>query len=129
MGYYTKYDISFYDAKTGFEIDRFSYKSIELMKRIIAKIDVCDIDNIGSNDAFWYFDEELKWYDHHKHMTDLALEYPDIIFVLAGKGEERDDVWVKYYHGEKFEAVYAKLIYPQPQDPAFKNLKWEWEAK
>lgn len=123
MGYYTRYDVTFYDATTGFEIDQSSNLGIELLRQIIAKIEDCYTYEVGATETIWYFDEALKWYDHHCDMTDLALKYPNVIFKLTGEGEERDDVWVKYYHGEKFEGAYAELIYPQPQDPVFNNLQ------
>lgn len=65
------------------------------------------------NDDFMYvfYDEELdrnydisgdgKWYDFDEDITKLSKEFPDVVFRLSGDGEERGDVWVKYYMGGK----------------------------
>ena len=46
---------------------------------------------------------------------------PDALFKLHGEGENRDDVWDKYFAGgEMIEKVYAVMFMPEP-----KKVKWE----
>ncbi len=45
--------------------------------------------------------EKVAWYEHDKDMKALSLHFPDMVFKLEGAGEDRDDVWVKYYHNGK----------------------------
>ena len=44
-----------------------------------------------------------------------------MLFKLHGEGENRDDVWDKYFAGgEMVEKVYAVMFMPEP-----KKVKWE----
>lgn len=49
------------------------------------------------------FDESdsLKWYDHEKEMKQLSKEFPDVLFKLHGEGEDKYDIWDKYFMGGK----------------------------
>lgn len=56
--------------------------------------------------------DSYKWYDHHDTMRRVAENHPDLWFILEGKGEEYDDVWVKVYHGDKYREKYVEIFYP-----------------
>ena len=54
-------------------------------------------------------------------MAELSERFPDALFKLHGEGENRDDVWDKYFTGgEMIEKVYAVMFMPEP-----KKVKWE----
>ena len=59
---------------------------------------------------------EWTWYDHEQDMKFLSTDFPDILFTLEGKGEDRDDLWVKYFKAGKIQRVEAKIEY-DPFDP------------
>ncbi len=40
---------------------------------------------------------EMKWYDHEREMIEFSKKHPNLEFILTGEGEERDDVWKKYF--------------------------------
>lgn len=64
---------------------------------------------------------EWRWYGHEDDMAELSERFPDVLFKLHGEGENRDDVWDKYFvGGELVEKVYAVMFMPVP-----KKVKWE----
>ena len=64
---------------------------------------------------------EWRWYGHEDDMAELSERFPDALFKLHGEGENRDDVWDKYFvGGELVEKVYAVMFMPEP-----KKVKWE----
>jgi hypothetical protein len=38
-----------------------------------------------------------KWYDHEEDMLDLSKDYPNLIFLLEGSGEDEADLWRKFF--------------------------------
>ena len=115
MGYYTKYDIAMYPQQN-------EKKELEIMREIAAKINHCNPEDISDSDAEWCLDEHMKWYSHEADMNAISKMYPEITFVLEGEGEEHGDMWVKYFNNDDFEACYAEIIYPQPENPKFQYM-------
>lgn len=89
MGYYTNYTIS-YVAPSPVQ---FGYDDETLSNRI-STLSGYDLV-IGERS------DDIKWYDHDEHMRLLSIEYPKLIFVLKGEGEESGDYWLKYYRNGK----------------------------
>lgn len=79
MGYYTEFEISVdIDKVTG--------------QKAISKLEKVGI--------VYTLDEgsmRCKWYDHEDHMTWLSKQFPSVVFRLDGRGDEYDDVWVKWF--------------------------------
>ena len=115
MGYYTKFDMYAYNVETREPISEEQEKAIAAKlweitsghKRFCPK----HIDDV--------FEENMKWYDHEEDMMNLSVEYPNILFVLEGIGEEFPDAWRKWFHNGKFEESYAEITYPKPVNPLF----------
>ena len=64
---------------------------------------------------------EWRWYGHEDDMAELSERFPGALFKLHGEGENRDDVWDKYFAGgEMIEKVYVVMFMPEP-----KKVKWE----
>ncbi len=56
----------------------------------------------------------IPWHEHTEDMIDLSLKYPDVEFTLWGRGEDRDDLWKKYFlNGVCFLAL-AEITYKKP---------------
>ena len=115
MGYYTKYTLHAYNAETRDPIT-------EAEEKVIAKR-VLVLTGGGRHYAPYYFEnvlsDEMKWYDHEEDMLDLSTEYPHILFVLEGIGEEFPDAWRKWFHNGKYEESCAEITYPKPSNPLF----------
>lgn len=57
----------------------------------------------GDSDRWW------KWYKHEDDMRQLSSRFPDILFTLSGKGEENEDIWVKYFKAGRMQVSHAKI--------------------
>lgn len=108
MGYYTNY---YLEVKVN---------SLEKMKEIVKKfneiyqfneLDINNIDEGGITAEF-----ESKWYSHDEDMLQLSRLFPDYVFELEGKGEERDDWWISCYKNGRMATSNAELIPPQSPD-------------
>jgi hypothetical protein len=115
MGYYTHFDLIMHPKQD-------TVRELEIMRVIASKIDKKDPADISDDDAKWCLSDHLKWYDHHDHMVEVSKQFPDIIFVLCGEGEESDDIWQEYFTNGEYEEIYAEIVYPKPTNPKFKNL-------
>jgi hypothetical protein len=62
---------------------------------------------------------DVKWYEHDHHMEVISREYPDILFILTGEGEESGDVWRKY-----FKTVSRNMIELNFHFRNLMNLNW-----
>ena len=96
MGYYTYYSLVVRndDKIAPAEITKASHRLAEIMGE--------DNTNSPRFDNFeWISYDSMKWYDHEEHMRTLAAEFPDMLLVLYGVGEESDDRWVEYYQGNR----------------------------
>lgn len=95
MGYYTKYDLEIVKGKVDYD-------------NIVKEIG--EISQYGES----CFEEDIKWYDHDKHMVTISQKYPNVIFKLMGEGEESDDSWHKYYHnGKMIKECRARIVFEE----------------
>jgi len=118
MGYYTKFDMAAKDAKTGYDVD--PHIEAEIAKKIWCDIWGCGLYRDWTPNCFEdIFGDTTKWYDHEDDIIALSKEYPDIIFVLEGVGEEFPDAWRMWAHNGEWEKVHAEITYPMPQNAKF----------
>lgn len=116
MGYYTQYELHAVDVETCSPITMLEEENIA--KRLWELIDGSDRYTPKSLAAA-VSEDSMKWYDHEENMITLSKEYPNILFVLEGIGEEFPDAWRKWFHNGEFEASYAEVVYPRPENPLF----------
>lgn len=57
----------------------------------------------------------MKWYDHDEDMLALSKAFPNIVFVLTGEGEDRDDNWISYYKNGQIEVCHGRIVYDEPR--------------
>ena len=57
--------------------------------------------------------DQCKWYEHEEDMIALSLQYPNLIFLLEGSGEESGDMWKKYFKNGQMQIVNAKIIFDE----------------
>ena len=55
---------------------------------------------------------EAKWYDHEEDMRRISKQFPKILFVLEGHGEEDGDIWKAYFLEGKCQRCKAELRFP-----------------
>ena len=101
MGYHTAFELSIINSEISIS-DVFSQLSENEFSGLGYAIDQdgCCIDNVN-------------WFDHEEDMTALSLKFPDIVFMLYGDGEDRDDKWVKYFKNGKIQACYGQIVYDE----------------
>ncbi len=101
MGYYTKYDLYIVEGdKSLIKTFREEYKSAQYA-----------IDEDGS------YNEECKWYDAEKELTQFSIKHPTTLFLLEGRGEENGDEWKLYVQDGHSQKLRAKVVFP-PFDKA-----------
>lgn len=84
--------------------------------RVIGQTDVDHEEQIGEASTYgstYIFQEDCKWYDHEDDMRDYSKLYPELVFVLEGKGEDYDDIWIKYFKNGKMQSCYATISFEE----------------
>ena len=112
MGYYTRYTLEVRKIT-----DENEYEAIiEELKEdnIYGDSGVFSDSEYSYHEAIFYSDEEVKWYDHTHDMERMSLVFPNVMFMLHGEGEDRDDMWNEFYYNGKSETCTAQISYPQP---------------
>jgi len=62
------------------------------------------------------YDDDLydaSWYDYEEEFTLLSLKYPEITFVLSGKGEDTEDWWTMWFKNGKSIKKYVEIRWPE----------------
>jgi hypothetical protein len=95
MGYYTDYKLE--------------YKGDLDQETLVARLS--EVSGYGWGDDLTLPD--VKWYEHDHHMEVISQEYPDILFILNGEGEESGDIWRKYFKNGLAKYDRAELSFPE----------------
>ena len=69
-------------------------------------------DTIYGIDADGSSQGPCKWYEHNEDMTLMSKDIPNVLFALAGEGEESGDLWRAYYLNGKTWRSKAEIVYP-----------------
>lgn len=92
MGYYTKYDLTILNDDD------------YIMDSII---------EFGDLDLSYHLSDRCKWYDHDTDIINLSLKHKDKVFRLEGRGEDDDDIWVKFYKNGEFRMYQSQIVHKQ----------------
>lgn len=120
MGYYTYYQTVTVTDKAnaigdcGFNLYDSKISEEDLVKELI-EISENDLGLNWSNGDYTFdnlLGDNMKWYDHDKHMLELSKRHPELYFRLSGEGEEREDMWEKVYHNGKVYEKQVEFLYP-----------------
>lgn len=111
MGYYTEYTLSFYimqdnDNSSFIKIDDTNKLSINGLEDEIKKMNVFEFGDIQNG----YY-ANTKWYLHEEDMTILSRKFPQILFHLHGEGDDREDMWDKYFYNGMTQECRAIITY------------------
>lgn len=110
MGYYTYYSLEVHGIK--------NVKEHKALQEIISKdcyafrTDDCDDYDC---EAYFPASDEVKWYEHEENMIKISKQFPNMTFCLEGVGEDREDMWRKYFHNGDVEYCPAHIEYPAPR--------------
>ena len=111
MGYYTRYSLEVRGIKNVeehtslrdfIESNHYNYCFQE------------DKMDLYESEAYFAPEEECKWYNHEEDMINLSKRFPDMTFCLEGEGEDREDMWRKYFHNGIVDYCPAHISYPSP---------------
>ena len=95
MGYYTSYSIDF-ECEPGFEQEEEDFKE--------ALISEAEKYNYGPEVKELYeFGVYTKMYDIDVWISELAPNYPHLLIILSGDGEESNDLWEVRWKGKDRE--------------------------
>lgn len=56
-----------------------------------------------------------KWYEHESDLRAFSKQYPRLLFILEGEGEENEDMWKEYYVNGKMQKAKAVISF-EPYD-------------
>lgn len=119
MSYYTNYFLYVLNAKRDdISSEEMAKASASLCKKIYPDSDISYTDFLSSTPFEWLLEDSMKWYGHCDDMIELAQEYPEMIFMLEGHGEDCEDHWREYYQGDKYKRV---VMHWDPA-PAWANI-------
>lgn len=117
MGYYTYFTMEARNIKNEEEYNSIIYamKERELMQHN-GESGIFDEGKYYDDSHRAYFEayDECKWYDHEYDMMKFSRLFPDVTFRLSGDGEEREDMWHKYFHNGEVEECRAEIKFPTP---------------
>ena len=106
MGYYTMFNLEVRGVDGAHP----------LTEEKLAEIGKAFDEIFGEEDAFEsliseYY-PEWKWYTCDYDLGKLSTKFPDVIFTLEGKGEDREDWWIAEYWNGNIQKNKAQLIPP-----------------
>lgn len=52
-----------------------------------------------------------KWYDYETDMQLFSREWPNVLFILEGDGEEAGDMWKAWFRNGKMHKLEAKIVF------------------
>jgi len=123
MGYYTFYVLTARNIKDEQRYNELVAAMVKMELYATENTDgVFDIGHYYEKDKEAVFDsyDETKWYEHDYDMMKLSKLFPEVTFKLHGEGEEKEDLWNKYFQNGAIEECMATITYPQP-------IEIEWE--
>ena len=106
MGYYTRFTASVHGPKPIYDKFVEDSKSEKTFSDYALELDFW----LGMSNNY----DELKWYNWQRDCENLSKDYPNLLFVLEGEGEENDDMWKAWFRNGKSVVVRAKIVFEEP---------------
>ncbi len=83
------------------------------------------LDRLGVHPAEYNGDQESSWFNHEHDVAELSRIFPYVMFALDGKGEQYDDLWIKYFMNGKMQECRAIITYPEFDPDQLKEISNE----
>ncbi|QGH76408.1 hypothetical protein SEA_DAUBENSKI_104 [Streptomyces phage Daubenski] len=71
------------------------------------------------------YSENLKWYEWEKDMKQLSKEWPNVLFILDGDGEETGDLWRAWFRNGAMYKLEAKIVFETIKPDLDKHLPYD----
>ncbi|ASR77580.1 hypothetical protein SEA_PARADIDDLES_99 [Streptomyces phage Paradiddles] len=71
------------------------------------------------------YSQNLKWYDWEKDMKQLSREWPNVLFILEGDGEETGDLWKAWFRNGEMHKLEAKIVFETIKPDLDKHLPYD----
>jgi hypothetical protein len=66
--------------------------------------------------------DSMKWYCWEADVKVLSKEYPNVLFVLSGEGEDSGDIWRAYFMNGEVQEVQARIVFDEVDFSKFKRI-------
>lgn len=107
MGYYTDYKLEV----TGFEdAEAAEFFEFKLLK--VTEYSGWDVEVHSRTFTVNATLNEAKWYDWEKDLETLSKQFPHVVIVVDGVGEEPGDIWRARVHNGEMKRAVATITFP-----------------
>ncbi len=112
MGYSTAYELTVQPLERGDEIEAFVqvWKGKGEDHPKFSAYEFTDALEYGPP-GYWGTVDNVKWYDHDIAVSWLSEQFPDVLFILSGNGEDSPDLWTAYFKNGKVQHAAATITY------------------
>lgn len=117
MGYYTSHSLDVKNVESENQFNEL-VNAMREMEIIDYALDAGSYSE-DTKCAYFYASDEVKWYSSSEDMEKISIQFPDMIFLLEGHGEEFGDFWRNYFHNGEHEYCQGHLSFDKPS-----SIKW-----
>ena len=114
MGYETEYSLTVKNVRTKEDFAYLAYVMEQAPYKLIYYVFDAGYYDKDTQTAYFYTWEMQKWYTHGEDMIALSEQFPAYTFRLHGSGEDKGDLWYRYFRNGEDELCEAKVEYPMP---------------
>lgn len=110
MGYYTDFTLEMKFDFISKEEKEKTYKQItNFMQEDPVWAHVFNIEPDFTD--YFYCANQAKWYDYRDYMEKLSNEFPNVVFILHGTGEDPEDEWKEEYHNNILKTKHKEFYW------------------
>lgn len=111
------------------EVQGIDQQTFDAIDKVLAEIngDMEPADPYPTDTDFHWNGPGLSWYDHEEDMVKLSQQFPDILFILSGNGENAGNLWKAYFLGGLIQRAPAQIVYDDFDKDKLRRLDEEEE--
>jgi hypothetical protein len=76
-----------------------------------------------------HYSENAKWYDWEDDMKSLSSEWPNVLFILEGSGENPGDMWKAWFRNGAMHKIEAKIVFETIDPQLDKHLPYDYDLE
>jgi hypothetical protein len=73
------------------------------------------------------YSQNIKWYEYEEDMKQLSKEWPNVLFILEGDGEETGDLWKAWFRNGGMHKLEAKIVFETIKPDLDRYLPYDHE--